>query len=205
MNPSEFEMAVPVAGRNLREGWRVVAPPLSILACCLLITLAAFVRVPVYGTDVPMTLQVLAVLLTGFALTPRRAAAATLTYLACGAAGLPVFASPAGLLGPTAGYLVGFVLCAWLVAALKGEGRGRVIRLLLAGAAGVVVVFALGIAWRLVLARLIGQGGGDLWFAVTTGLVPFAGKAVVELLLAVTMVVSLRGFRVGRRRLFHGV
>jgi biotin transport system substrate-specific component len=162
-----------------------------------LITLGALVRVPIPGTDVPMTLQLLAVLVTGFVLTPRRAVAATLAYLGCGVAGLPVFASTAGLAGPTAGYLAGFVLAAWLVAVLKGARSPHAARLMLAGAAGVLVVFVLGVAWRLVLARLAGLGGGDCAVVVMTGLAPFAGKAVVELLLAVTIAVSVVRLKVG--------
>lgn len=197
MSPSELELAVPAAGPTTRVIWRALAPAASVLACSFLLALGAYVRVWVPGTDVPMTLQVLAVLLTGFALTPRRAVAATLLYLVCGAAGLPVFASSAGLAGSTAGYLVGFVVGAWLVSALKGKRDAGSARLLLAGAVGVAAIFALGIAWRL-LARLIGLAGGDLWLAVTTGLVPFVGKAVVELLLAVTLVGSIRRLRIRR-------
>ncbi|UCE58852.1 MAG: biotin transporter BioY [Phycisphaerales bacterium] len=176
-------------------GWPRVAA--SVLGCCALIALGAQVRVPIPGTDVPMTLQLLAVLLTGFALPPARAMCATLLYLACGAAGLGVFVpGSAGVVGPTGGYLVGFVVAAWLLSVLKGGSRSGFFRLLAAGAVGCLAVFVLGIAWRTF------WFAGDVRLAIVTGLLPFAGKAVVELLLATTMVTAVRGLRrvgAGRR------
>lgn len=140
-----------------------------------------------------MTLQVLAVLLVGFALPPRRAIAAMTLYLGCGLTGLPVFApGSTGLLGGTGGYLVGFWLCAWLVSVMTGGRQAGFGRLLAAGAAGMCVVFVLGIAWRILLVTIWGWFEGNVGMAIVTGLAPFAIKAVVELLLAATLVHCLR-------------
>jgi biotin transport system substrate-specific component len=157
------------------------------LGCCLLVTLAAQVRVPVPGTEVPMTLQLLAVVLTGLSLSPREAAAALSTYLILGAAGLPVFSpGSTGLFGPTAGYLVGFIPAAWAVSLVRGPRGEAVSRLLGAGAVGVAVVFSCGVGWRLAWLN------GDWRLALQTGLFPFALKAVVELGLAVALAVTVR-------------
>jgi biotin transport system substrate-specific component len=169
----------------------------NVLGCCLLVGLGAQVRIPVPGTDVPMTLQSLAVLLTGFALRPSQAVAAMLLYIFGGAAGLPLFAGgSAGVLGPTGGYIVGFLPAAWLVSVLRGGRRASYTRLLLAGAAGTAAIFALGIMWP----GRIAFYGGNVSVAIITGVVPFAVKAVVQLFLAVTLVVSIRGLRGGRKR-----
>ena len=179
------------------KSWSVVV---SVVGFMLLTSVAAQVRVPVPGTDVPMTLQLLAVLLTGLALTPSRAAGAMLLYLACGVAGFPVFTPhSAGLAGPTAGYLIGFVFGACLVAALKGERDAGFLRLLAAGGMGVVTVFSFGVAWRIALAGLF---GGDALLAALTGLLPFGTKAVEELFLAVTLAWLVRDCRrrLARRR-----
>jgi len=161
----------------------------------LLVALGAHVRIVLPTTDVPMTLQSLGVLLCGFWLRPRDAVAAMLAYLALGAAGLPVFApGSAGMFGGTAGYLVGFVVAAWLVAMLKGEPTASVVRLVLVGAAGTAAVFLCGIVWRVALF------GGDVEVAIATGLVPFLPKAAVQLGVAVSLVVSLRGRRSWDRR-----
>lgn len=161
-----------------------------VLGFFLLVTLAAQVRVPVPRTDVPMTLQLLGVLLAGLLLSPNQSAAALSTYLVLGTAGLPVFSpGSTGLWGPTGGYLVGFIPAAWLMGFLRGRGDSAVSRLFVAGAVGVMVVFVCGIGWR------IAWLAGDWRLALQTGLLPFAIKAMVELCLAVTLVRSIRSRR----------
>lgn len=167
-----------------------VAVPLWTLA----ITVAAQVRIPVPGTDVPMTLQLLAVLLAGFAMSPGRAVAAVLLYLACGASGLPVFAGPGGLFGATGGYLFGFVLAAFLVSLLKGDGNARFGRILSVALLGTGAVFTLGLAWRVGLAGIV---GGDVVLALSTGAVPFVVKGAIETLLVASMVSATRALRRG--------
>src|SRR5256885_9623717 len=83
----------------------------------LALTLSAKLQVPFY--PVPMTMQSLVVLLIGLAFGWRLGTATVLLYLAEGLAGLPVFAGTpekgiglAYMMGPTGGYLVGFVLAA---------------------------------------------------------------------------------------------
>lgn len=171
---------------------------LSVFGCVVGVAVAAQVRIPVPGTDVPLTLQSLAVLLCGYWLAPRLVVAGLLAYLALGAAGMPVFSpGSAGLAGGTGGYLVGFVVGAWLVSRLKGDVRASVLRLLMAGTAGTLAIFGCGLIWRFVFF------GGDATFAVMTGLVPFAAKAVVQLGVAVSLVLAVRGLpgrHAGRRR-----
>jgi len=71
---------------------------------------------------VPINLALLAVFMAGFLLDSRWALASVLLYLLMGASGLPVFAGfkggPQHLLGPTGGYLIGYVLCVAVVAGL---------------------------------------------------------------------------------------
>lgn len=128
-----------------------------VLVSALATGLAAQVTVPFL--PVPFTLQTFAVLASGLLLGPRRGAAAMATYLALGAAGLPVFASagfgPLTLVGPTAGYLWGFVALAAL-AGWAGE-RLRGVRLALALGAADLLVLTLGTLW---LTRFV---GGAAW------------------------------------------
>ena len=82
----------------------------------LLVASAVVPGIPVGPIGVPITLQTLAVMLTGLVLGPARATAAVLLYLLIGFVGLPVFSRGQSglqvLAGPTAGYLVSFVLAA---------------------------------------------------------------------------------------------
>lgn len=115
----------------------------------------AQVAIPLPFTPVPVTLQVLGVLLAALALPPGAATLSQLAYLALGAAGLPVFAGfGAGahqLVGPTGGYLWGFVLAAPVSSALFRMGHPghrrlpAAARAAIACAAGVVIIYALGV------------------------------------------------------------
>lgn len=190
-SPSAGTLCSPAAvARSLPAG---VAVALWGAALCA----ASQVRIPVPLSPVPMTLQLLVVLLAGFALSPGRAAAATVLYLACGLAGLPVFAGRGGLLGETGGYLLGFVAAAWLVGWTKGDGRG-IVRLALAGVAGTMVVFVSGVLW------LSAFYGGDVVLAVTSGAAPFVVKGSIEIALAVAVARGWNAFRAGRTAIGDG-
>src|SRR5688500_8264991 len=93
------------------------------IAGVVLLTISAKIKVPFY--PVPMTLQTLALAVIAASFGARLAGATVLLYLAAGMAGLPVFANTppalAGLgymMGPTGGYLLGFLLAALLVGRL---------------------------------------------------------------------------------------
>lgn len=146
---------------------------LVIVAGVALMTLAAKTQVPFW--PVPMTLHTMAVMGFAVALGPRMACAIFIAYLATGAAGLPVFSgSPergiglAYMIGPTGGYLAGFLVASWLTGWLAQNGT--LLRRLFAMLAGLVVVYAFGMAWLLAFvpaAKLLSVGGapfilGDL-------------------------------------------
>jgi biotin transport system substrate-specific component len=93
------------------------------------IGLALLAQIQVPLQPVPVTGQTFGVLLVGALLGSRRGALSMLTYLSLGAAGLPVFAGlgagASHFAGPTGGYLVGFVMAAWLVGRLAERGWDR--------------------------------------------------------------------------------
>lgn len=125
----------------------------------LLLTLAAKTSVPVW--PVPVTLQSLAVAVIAGALGWRLGVATVGFYLTQGLAGIPVFAGAyAGLpyvLGPTGGFLIGFLVMAAIIGALADRGAMRnVVTAFGAMAAGAVVMFAFGFVWLLTLS---GQAG----------------------------------------------
>jgi biotin transport system substrate-specific component len=173
-----------------------VAVAAVLLGVCLL-TLSAKIQVPFW--PVPMTLQTLVVLMLGMGLGARLATATVLAYLAAGAAGLPVFAGTpergiglAYMMGPTAGFLVGFVLAAWLVGTLAERGWDRSF---LACAAAMVlghaVIVLAGLVW---LAVLLGTPK-----AIEVGLMPFlASSALKTALGAVSMPMLWRLLGSGR-------
>lgn len=123
-----------------------------VLAFSLFTALLAQLRIPLGFTPVPITGQTFAALLTGALLGSRLGAAAMLAYITEGTAGLPFFAGgshgPGVLLGPTGGYLVGFVAAAWIVGWLAERGWDRAIpRALAAMVVGEIVIYLFGLSW----------------------------------------------------------
>jgi biotin transport system substrate-specific component len=161
-----------------------------VISGAALTALAAQIQIPMF--PVPMTLQTLAVLLVAATLGASRAAISMATYLAMGAAGLPVFASAKTLSGvlPTTGYLIGFVAAAALIGYLANRGWTKSpLKLTLAFALGSVVIYALGVSGLMITLGLTLEqalaGGvypfllGDLVKAVAAAaLVPMAWKLV---------------------------
>ena len=123
-----------------------------------LISVAAFVAIPV--GSVPFTLQVYVVLLAGMVLGPRLGTLSVAAYLVLGLAA-PVYAGGGSglgvLLGPTGGYLWGFLGAALVAGLISHRGESTVQRLLVAGLAGLVPIYALGASW---LAVQLGLSAG---------------------------------------------
>jgi biotin transport system substrate-specific component len=154
-----------------------------------LLTLSAKVNLPL--PYVPMTLQTLVVLMIGAAYGWRLGVATVIAYLAEGAIGLPVFAGPVGglvpLVGPTAGYLYGFVLAALATGWLSQRGWDRsVVWLFVAMGIGHILILGTGFAW---LAFGMKLGVDKAWMV---GIVPFIAASLVKNALGATLVPAIR-------------
>lgn len=133
--------------RSERRLLNLLSDAAAVFGVSLLVAISAQVAIPLPFTPVPVTLQTLVVLLSAAALGSRRGPLAILLYLAEGAAGLPVFsggrAGIGHLLGPTGGYLAGFLAAAVVVGALAEAGWTRkplrAVAVLLAGSACIYI------------------------------------------------------------------
>lgn len=148
---------------------------------------------------VPVTLQVLAILLAGGLLGRTWGAISMLLYLLLGAAGLPVFAGgTAGvgvLLGPTGGYLLSAPAAAWIVGLLAPCSRSQTYwRTALAMLAGLCVVYLGGAGWAMLV------GGHGLAAVVSGWILPFVPLDLVKVVAAaalstaVTQALAAQGF-----------
>jgi biotin transporter BioY len=133
---------------------------------------AAFAQISFWIGPVPVTGQTFAVLLAGALLGSRRGALSQLTYLAVGAAGIPYWFALGGppgiarLVGPTGGYLIGFVAVAFVVGWLAERGWDRRVgTAALAMLAGEIVLYIFGLSW---LAHFVSGGA-----VLQAGLYPF--------------------------------
>jgi biotin transport system substrate-specific component len=150
----------------------------------LFIALGAQVAIHLPFSPVPITGQTLAVLLVGMLLGSRRGSLSLLAYLAEGLAGLPVFAGgtagPARLLGPTGGYLIGFVVAAYIVGLLAERGWDRRVgTTLLAMLLGDATIYALALPWLVVWV--------GVQQALPLGLYPFVPGDLLKVALAATL------------------
>lgn len=150
------------------------------------IAVGAFLIVPM--VPVPVSLQPLFVMLAGFILGPERGAAAVTLYVLAGVLGLPVFAGGKSglphLLGPTGGYLIGFIGCAAICGFATRRGTRPAPPLgwnrgLLHGLLGLVPAYGLGLLQLMVVLKL------DFLKAVAVGFLPFFPTDLVKLALAV--------------------
>jgi biotin transport system substrate-specific component len=154
-----------------------------------LLALSAKINLPL--PYVPMTLQTLVVLMMGAAYGWRLGTATVMAYLAEGAIGLPVFAGPVGglapLLGPTAGYLAGFVAAAFITGWLSERGWDRSVpRLFVAMGLGHIVILAAGFAW---LAFGMKLGVEKAWLV---GIAPFVAASVIKNALGAALIPAIR-------------
>ena len=150
-----------------------------VLLGTLLITAAAKINVPTW--PVPVTLQSFAVAALAAAFGWRIGVATVVAYLLEGAAGLPVFATGGGmayLVGPTGGFLLGFIPMAYVIGRAADLGAsGKVGMLLLAMLIGDAVLFALGFLWLLTL------GSAAAWIDQTNIVGSAFAKAVQPFLI----------------------
>ena len=149
-----------------------------IVICSLVLILSAKIKVDLY--PVPMTLQPLAVLMIAMLCGRNISVAAVSLYLFQGIIGIPVFAYGGGLpylLGPTGGFLLGFLFASIIIGELADRGWGKyMFKSVLAMLIGMFVIYFCGV---LQLSFLKGYD-----FAIVNGLTPFIIGDLYKLILA---------------------
>ena len=161
---------------------RVITATL-VVGFAFLTAAAAQIVIPLGFTPVPITGQTFAVLLTGAVLGSRAGAASQFLYIALGAIGLPFYAGGESgwevASGATAGYLVGFVVAAYVVGYLAERKQDRAFSTSIgAFLTGNLIIYVLGVAW------LMNQFGWGVAEGVEKGMAPFLIGDTVKILLA---------------------
>jgi len=150
----------------------------TVVICSLLLILSAKIKVDLY--PVPMTLQPLAVLMIAMLCGRNISVAAVSLYLFQGMVGIPVFAYGGGLpylLGPTGGFLFGFLFASMIIGELADRGWGKQnFKSVFAMLTGLMVIYVFGIFQLSILK------GFD--FAIINGLKPFIVGDLYKLILA---------------------
>ena len=160
----------------------------AVMAVCSWISIPA---------TVPFTLQTFGVFISIGLLGGKRGTLAILIYLLLGAIGLPVFSGFTGgighLLGPTGGYIIGFIFSAllmWLAERLFGKSVPVLAASMIAG---LIVCYAFGTAWFMsVYTKNTGEIG--LMTALGWCVFPYIIPDVAKIVLAVILTKRLRPY-----------
>ncbi len=167
---------------------------LLVVGSSIFTSLCAQVSIHIPITPVPITLQTLAVLLTGAALGGRRGGLAMLVYLAEGAVGLPVFAGGTGgfiqLIGFTGGYLWSFPVAAFVTGLLCERRLDRsFLTSALAMLPGSLIIYALGAPWLAIVGIPTPHGifHPNLLQAFVLGMLPFIPGDLFKLAVAAVL------------------
>ena len=195
MNPNAATLRLAVLPRT-----NVLTNALLVAAGVLLVAAAAQIRIPLADTPVPITGQTFAVVLIGAAYGAPLGASTLVAYWLIGLAGAPIYAEGKSgwdtFVGPTGGYIVGFVLAAALTGYLAQQRWDRRFSSSLgAMLLGNVAIYVPGLLW---LAHYLNTGVND---TLVAGLYPFVLGDVIKLFLAGALLPSawlaVRRFRGG--------
>ena len=149
-----------------------------------LIAVCSILSIPI--GSVPITLQTFAVCLTAAMLGWKRGTLSVLIYILLGTVGLPVFAGLKGglgvLIGPTGGYIIGFLPAAVLIGFIAEKTGRKVLPLALGMMAGVLICYAVGTVWFM---AVTGRGLGEaLALCIVPFLIPDALKIAAAMILS---------------------
>jgi biotin transport system substrate-specific component len=180
---------IPKLHKFTRIQSNIVIETILIIAGVAFLAILAQTRVYLGFSPVPLTGQTLAVLLIGYLYGFKRGITTVLLYLVLGIFGFPVFSGgsfgPAHLLGPTGGYLAGFILSVAFIGYISDRGW-------FSGLARVFFVFLLGnaiiyLAGLPVLSLYVGGNN-----SIQLGLLPFLVGDLIKIILATGIVQAAR-------------
>ena len=148
---------------------------------CILAPLA----LPIPISPVPVTLTNLVILLTACLLGWKLAVSSCILYLLLGIAGLPVFSAYgsgiAKVIGPTGGYLVGFIPLSIGAGLIFEHVKNPLLRIILLAAATALLLYLPGTAW------LAFQASLTFGEALMMGVIPYIPGDLVKIILVVVL------------------
>lgn len=161
-----------------------------------LISVGSYIAIPI--GPVPITLQVLAIYLAAGFLGWQRGTLSVIVFLLLGAIGVPVFAGgTAGIakfISPTGGYLIGYIFVALIVGlAIKFFGK-KLYVLIIAMIVGILVCYAFGTAWFMVLYNSSPDQSIGLGAALMTCVVPFLPGDAAKIAVAAVLINRLHKY-----------
>ena len=145
----------------------------------------AQIRIPLW--PVPITMQTFGIFLIAFFFGSRKGLLTILMYVLAGIAGIGVFAGFSSgmtvILGPTGGYIIGFLACVFVVGLLIEKGYGRTKKsVLYCMILGSVAIYIPGLIWLWIF-----LGNVSIWAVLMAGLIPFIIGDTLKIIAAVAL------------------
>ncbi|NLM24768.1 MAG: biotin transporter BioY [Firmicutes bacterium] len=161
-----------------------------------LTAIGGFISVPIPFSPVPITLQITFTAMAGLVLGSRYGALSQLIYLLLGALGLPVFSNRTGgfamLYGPTAGFLWGFVICAFVIGLIQEKRKfTQPGAIFLTQVIGLIITYFCGVIGLMLVLKF------NALQAFSTGVAPFILLDTIKLVIATLLVIRLQKAKIG--------
>ncbi len=189
--PSSRRVLADVIARPSSRGRAFALDAGLVVAGAALVAVLAQVSIPLW--PVPITGQTLGVIVVGAALGSRRGAAALITYMLVGLAGLPVFADFTGTIAavakPSFGFVIGFIFSAFVAGWFAERAWDRRPALAFVGfAAASVVPFLFGIPYMAFILNVVLGLDYSFWGLLEVGLLPFIVGGLIKAALAALII-----------------
>lgn len=157
-----------------------------------LMIIGGYLMIPIPFSPIPIALSDLFVMLAGLCLGTSGGVASVCLFLFLGTLGLPVFAGGkaglAVLMGPTGGYLLGYLMAVAIIGLITGKGKPSPFRDLVALIAGNIIIFGTGIPGLKLICKVTWEK------AFALGLIPFIPGNILKIIVAFALIRTLRPF-----------
>ncbi len=155
-----------------------------------LIIIGGYISFPIPFSPVPIVLSDFFVLLAGLFLGLSWGVTAVGMFLFLGLIGLPVFAGGkaglAVLIGPTGGFLIGFLLAVAVIGMIAGKGKSFLVKDLVALIVGTIVIYGIGVPWLKLVLKVTWEK------ALALGMIPFVPGIIVKIIAALVLIRIIR-------------
>lgn len=155
----------------------------TVTMCALFTALTAIcsqIQIPL--PEIPINLALFAVFMSGALLGAGYGALSMITFVLLGAVGIPVFAGAKGGLaavtGATGGYIIGYIVCAWLTGFIIKHTSNKIYIMVIAMIIGLAACYILGTIWYMIIS------GNALKVSLTYCVIPFLPGDAIKIMLA---------------------
>ncbi len=170
---------------EVKTGHEKIVEIVKIALMAAIISVLGPLSVPLPFTPVPVSFTIMAVYLTSYLLGSKTGTLSVIIYILVGLAGLPVFSGFTGgaakLVGPTGGYIIGFIFIAIIGGFFVDKFKGNFFLSLLGMAIGTAICYLFGSLW------LAYQASMNLKQELLAGVVPYVALDCAKMVIAVLL------------------